>query len=423
MKQSRMLILIFIATMTCNAQWVLTNGPNGAGLGCLAADTIGHVYAASDSQWFRSTNDGDTWESMPFSTPQWAGGKFCVDRSNIVFAGTWSGTARSTTFGTAWGSFGLADTSISALHVGPDGTVYAGTAPALPPNTWRAGVSRSTDNGATWVHCSPFWAPFTVDAIAVSPQGTMFVAMTSHITLNGSIVRSTNAGTLWDTVYQCGGDTIIHALAVGPDGTIFAGTTSTFSSGPGGKALRSTDNGQTWSPLQGGLPDLAVWSFHFAGSGPMILSTIGVYASTNNGTTWTPANAGLPQTSVYSLARSGSHLFAGTYKHGVWRIPLSKLTAVEEPSVSRPAQFVLSQNYPNPFNPSTTIRYGLPNRSHVTLTVFNAIGQVVAVLQDGEQEAGYHEVRFNRGSLASGVYYCRMMAGSSTAVQKLVMLR
>jgi len=88
-----------------------------------------------------------------------------------------------------------------------------------------------------------------------------------------------------------------------------------------------------------------------------------------------------------------------------------------------PETFSLSQNYPNPFNPSTTIRYGLPNRSHVTLTVFNTLGQQVAVIQNGEQEAGYHEVKFDGTGLSSGVYFYRMQAGSYVEARQLLLLR
>jgi hypothetical protein len=88
-----------------------------------------------------------------------------------------------------------------------------------------------------------------------------------------------------------------------------------------------------------------------------------------------------------------------------------------------PAGFTLTQNYPNPFNPSTTIRYGLPNRAHVTLTVFNSLGQQVATLVNETQDPGYHDVRFDGSNLASGVYFYRIQAGTFIQAKKFVLLR
>ena len=68
----------------------------------------------------------------------------------------------------------------------------------------------------------------------------------------------------------------------------------------------------------------------------------------------------------------------------------------------------LEQNYPNPFNPATTVGYTVPERSHVTLTIFNTLGEKVADLVNGEVEAGYHDVRFDARNLASGVYLYRL---------------
>jgi len=88
-----------------------------------------------------------------------------------------------------------------------------------------------------------------------------------------------------------------------------------------------------------------------------------------------------------------------------------------------PASFSLGQNYPNPFNPTTTIRYGLPLRANVSLIVYNALGQQVAVLQDGEQDAGSYAVRFDGSKLSSGVYIYRLHAGAFVESKKFALVR
>ncbi len=98
------------------------------------------------------------------------------------------------------------------------------------------------------------------------------------------------------------------------------------------------------------------------------------------------------------------------------------LVAVEERETVPPA-YSLDQNYPNPFNPSTTIGYALPQWSHVTLAVFNTLGQQVAILVNGEMDASYHEVLFDASGLASGVYIYRMTAGSLAQSRKMILVK
>jgi hypothetical protein len=88
-----------------------------------------------------------------------------------------------------------------------------------------------------------------------------------------------------------------------------------------------------------------------------------------------------------------------------------------------PLRFILEQNYPNPFNPVTTVRYVLPARTHVRFTVFNPLGQRVAVLLNAEQEGGVHELRFDGSGLSSGVYFYRLQAGAFVATKKMLVLR
>jgi hypothetical protein len=86
-----------------------------------------------------------------------------------------------------------------------------------------------------------------------------------------------------------------------------------------------------------------------------------------------------------------------------------------------PVEFVLDQNYPNPFNPSTTITFGLTESSRAKLSVYNLIGQEVAILVDGFLPAGYHEVNFKGDNLPSGVYVYRLATPNQTLTKKMIL--
>lgn len=99
------------------------------------------------------------------------------------------------------------------------------------------------------------------------------------------------------------------------------------------------------------------------------------------------------------------------------------VTGVEQSEEGMPAVFGLAQNYPNPFNPTTTIYFDIPVKSHVTLKVYNVIGQEVVTLVEEEKTPGRYSVRLNAAALASGAYFYRLVAGNYVAVKKLLLLR
>lgn len=90
---------------------------------------------------------------------------------------------------------------------------------------------------------------------------------------------------------------------------------------------------------------------------------------------------------------------------------------------SRPTVLALHQNYPNPFNPSTTIRFDVPATMQVTLTVYNTLGQQVAVLVDGVLTPGSHTVTFDAAALSSGIYYYRLQAGATSITRMMLLMR
>ena len=81
------------------------------------------------------------------------------------------------------------------------------------------------------------------------------------------------------------------------------------------------------------------------------------------------------------------------------------------------------QNYPNPFNPTTSIRFGLPTESNVRLSVFNILGQEVALLVNQTMSAGYHKVDFDASQLTSGLYFYKVQAENFVQVKKMLLMK
>jgi len=89
-----------------------------------------------------------------------------------------------------------------------------------------------------------------------------------------------------------------------------------------------------------------------------------------------------------------------------------------------PIDFVLHQNYPNPFNPSTTIGFTLKTSGRASLKVYDALGRAVAILADGEMEAGrYYQTTFDGSRLASGIYVAVLTSGGKKELKKMLLLK
>lgn len=99
------------------------------------------------------------------------------------------------------------------------------------------------------------------------------------------------------------------------------------------------------------------------------------------------------------------------------------VTGIEHEQETIPSNYHLSQNFPNPFNPETTIRYGVPKSSRVSLTVMDVLGRQVATLVNEVKPAGNYQIDWNSSARSSGIYFYRLQAGGFTEIRKMVLMK
>jgi hypothetical protein len=104
-------------------------------------------------------------------------------------------------------------------------------------------------------------------------------------------------------------------------------------------------------------------------------------------------------------------------------LSLGAATGVGSSGNPVPAAYALAPNFPNPFNPTTTIGYSLPQQSRVRLVVTDINGRIVADLVNEQEPEGNYRAIFDASSLASGVYFARLSAGTFSATKPMLLMK
>ncbi len=391
-------------------------------------DKSGNVWVANEQGLFRSTNNGDSW-SMRLSGDFY---NVFLDSSAAIETEDAVLLYRSTDQGTSWATNSFSGYSFLGVH--PDGSYIAGSITSQ--------IFRSTDLGATWtdLHTGVSWNGGSW-AATFDRRGDIFYSRSGS---TGAILASIDTGRTWKIVNNGLPSALVLPLLVHPKGYVYVGT-----AGTGVYRTRYTiDSSMTPSAyVQPESLNFGNVKITIADSLPITILNaglrdslrVGPVSSTNSrftirmqGTV-VPPNGSITTSVIYLptavTTDTGTMLISTNDPHSPSShvsvsgkgTPLTGISGGTRDQA--PSELVLNQNYPNPFNPSTVIRYGLPTRSHVMLTVFNTLGQQVATLVNENEGAGYHEARFDGSSLASGVYFYRLRAGDFVESRKFVLLR
>jgi hypothetical protein len=143
-------------------------------------------------------------------------------------------------------------------------------------------------------------------------------------------------------------------------------------------------------------------------------SVIGIV--NGSGTTSEPRN--------YSF--NDNNIEAGEYIYRLRQIDFDGTYSYSNPVnaiITNPESYTLDQNYPNPFNPSTTIKYQIPESGFVTLKIYDLLGNEITSLVSENQTRGNYEVKFDAGSLSSGIYIYQVRVNNFTATRKMSLIK
>lgn len=301
-------LVVAVFTSPTSAQWVRSDGPQGATILNFVVDE-GVLYAASSDydggDVYATTDNGAHWRSLAIDLPGHGGvSGFAVHRG-VVYAGTNAGLFRRSIAG-VWDSIGPLKNGYRIENILVNDTELVITA-------FTDGIYRSTDDGKHWDKLNLGLSAFKFNALT-RINGALFAA-----SQNGGVYRSLDNGTTWKIAnVGLNGDDLFTQTIIEHHGMLYLGTIrSTF---------RSSNMGETWVKLAG-LPSEAgpeklgiAGSFLYANFG-----SFGIFRSSDDGEHWTLVSSeALKYMNLYGFASHNGYVFVGSQRQGVYRSTVGK---------------------------------------------------------------------------------------------------
>lgn len=403
----KLLLMLFLSTLTINAQWAKTNLPGYAWSLTVSGDNLFAGTLANGV--YRSTNNGSSWIEINngITIKQvWA----IAVLGNSIFAGTNNGGLfKSVDNGNTWI---LTNTGIPSTTI-VRGFAQFGT--KILATTNNSGIYISNDNGSSWTQHNNGMSGLVAQPI-LTTDTDLFVGVGARV------YKYDSANTKWIAANNgIPNNTVSSLTYMKSNNNLFAGISSSVN-----EVVRSVDNGVSWTLADNGIPKVPVATLAVVGTNVFAGNDYGVYLSTDFGANWSDVSSGMTGASYCTFLSPGKTDLFVIYKGEVWKRPYSgMITSVKQTNDEVPSTFELSQNYPNPFNPETTINYKLQAASWVSLKVYDVLGGEVATLVAAYQKAGTYNSKFStqNSKLSSGVYFYTLKAGSFVSTKKMILIK
>jgi plastocyanin len=149
-----------------------------------------------------------------------------------------------------------------------------------------------------------------------------------------------------------------------------------------------------------------------------------LHTSTSDNGDWNSGNLSQGQSYTFGFSSTGSFPYhCAVHLSMKDTIFVSSPTSIDESTPGNPSDFELSQNYPNPFNARTVIGYSLNHAGHVRVEIFDILGNTVETLFDEDMTAGPHEITWNAGDRASGVFFYRVNVDGYNKTGRMTLLK